>query len=81
MGLLAAVQLLFLQIYPSVAVAPPKRLLTFTVAGVIAIALFAPLLIGMPWFIGIAMLLPLPVVVHLLYLNRNYLFRLPAYGA
>jgi Ca2+/Na+ antiporter len=81
LGLWAAMQLLFLQVYPGVRVAPASRLIVRVLAGMVAIAIFSPLLGELPWFIGVAMILPIPAIVHLAYLNRTYLFGKPAHGA
>ena len=74
LGLWSAMQLLAMQLYPGVRVASPRKLMIRMLAGIVAIAAFSPLFAELPWFIGVAMVLPIPAVVHLAYLNRMYLF-------
>jgi hypothetical protein len=50
-------------------------------AGIVAIAVVAPMLAELPWFIGVAMVLPIQAVAHLAYLNRMFLFERPAHDA
>jgi|GEM_PF-3656102 len=72
-GLLASIQLLCKCLEPDLIIGPPRRLFFYVIAGILSLigaALVAAL--TLPDFAMYAMLLPIPVSIHLVYLNREY---------
>ena len=76
-GLWSAIKLLFRTLDPGVTLRRPKRQLAFLACGILAVSIAAIYLYtggSPPYILTVAMLLPIPVTLHLIYLNRDFLF-------
>lgn len=78
-GLWASIQLLCKTMDPGLIIGKPRRLLRFLVCGVASLLAVTPFVaLVAPGLVIAAMLLPIPVAIHLVYLNRTYLWAIPA---
>lgn len=77
-GLWASIQLLCKTMDPGLIIGRPRRLLWFLACGMASLLVVAPFVaLVAPGLVTTAMLLPIPVAVHLVYLNRAHFFTIP----